>query len=125
MKQKIRSGHGLMLFEIILAIGFFTVFSAISLRIFMSAHELSLESSAVSQAILTAEHAAEYFKAGLSPDLYYDADWSPTGADSAVYGLRLSEGLEGRVRTAEISVLALDTETALFSLTVKRQEVEP
>ena len=125
MKQKIRPGHGLMLFEIILAIGFFTVFSAISLRIFMSAHTLSRESSTVSQAILTAEHAAEYFKAGLAPDLYYDANWAPARAEDAVYGLRLSESLEGRVRTAELTVLALDTETELFSLTVKRQEVGP
>lgn len=125
MRQKIRPGHGLMLFEIIIAIGFFTVFSAISLRIFMSAHALSLESSAVSQAILTAEHAAESFKSGLAPDLYYDADWVPTQAGSAVYGLRIEEGTKGRVHTAEISILALDTETALFSLTVKRQEVGP
>lgn len=125
MRQKIRPGHGLMLFEIILAIGFFMIFSAISLRIFVSAREISLESSAVSQAILTAQHAAEYFKAGLEPDLYYDADWTPAHPEDAIYGLRMSTSSEGRVRTAEISVFALDTETELFSLTAKRQEVEP
>lgn len=125
MRQKIRPGHGLLLFELILAIGFFMVFSAISLRIFMSAREISLESSARAQAILTAQHAAEYFKAGQAPGLYYDADWAPAKAEDAVYILRLSETLEGRVRTAEISVLAPDTGTELFSLTAKRQEAEP
>lgn len=125
MRQKIRPGHGLMLFEIILAIGFFAVFSAISLRIFMSAHQISLESSARSQAILTAEHAAEYFKAGLTPAPYYNEDWAPTEEETAVYGLRFSDRLEGRVRTAEISILNLNTEAELFSLTVKRREAGP
>ena len=125
MRQKIRPGHGLILFEIILAIGFFTMFSAISLRIFMSAHQISLESSARSQAILTAEHAAEYFKAGLVPAPYYNEDWAPTEDENAVYGLRFSDRLDGRIRTAELSILNLDTEAELFSLTVKRQEVDP
>ena len=38
MKKRIASGYGITLFEIVIVIGFFAVFSAVFVRLFLSAH---------------------------------------------------------------------------------------
>lgn len=124
MKKRAGSGHGLILFELIIVLGFFAVFAAIFLRIFLVAGRLSAEDEARSRAAAAAQNAAECFKAGVEPTLYYDENWEPSDKNEAIYILTLDFSQSGGVSTAEIAVHGAEGEL-LFSLTAKRlEEVE-
>ena len=57
------SGSGVFLIELLLAILIFAVASAVCLKIFVTAHQVSTESSKLNQAVIAAQSAAECFKA--------------------------------------------------------------
>ena len=118
MKKRLDSGHGLMLFELLIAIGFFAVFATIFLRLFLSAQQTSLQSNNRSHAIIAAESAAECVKAGSEPAIYYDADWSASDQAEAAYSLTLATASEAGVDTTEITVMD-KSGAEIFSLTVK------
>ena len=119
MKNRIRSQYGLMLFELVIVIGFFAVFAAIFLRIFLSAHQLYVQSNNLSHAIVAAENAAECFKSGADPILFYDKDWNPTAEKDASYKLTLNVMSQEDINTANIIVKSKDGAEE-FSLTVKK-----
>ena len=58
-----RSKSGLFLMELIIAIAFFAVSSAICVQLFAMAHTLSTRSVGVQMAVMNAQSAAESFKA--------------------------------------------------------------
>ena len=62
MKIK-RGGAGLLLTELLIAVMFFSLTSAICLRLFVSAYESSETSAELSRAIIEAQNMAETFKA--------------------------------------------------------------
>lgn len=116
-----RFGHGLVLFELILAIGFFTVFAAVCLRVFFAARTMAAESSARNHAVTAAENAAECFKAGEEPVLFYGPDWAPADRTDAAFSLTMETAQGHGVKTALITV----SETGggvLFALNVKTPE---
>jgi hypothetical protein len=121
MKRRLGSGRGLILFELIIVLGFFAVFAAVFLRIFLAAGRLSAEDEVRSHAAAAAQNAAECFKAGVEPTLYYDEKWEPAEKNGAVYILTLDFSQSGGVGSAEITVHGTAGE-ALFSLTAKRLE---
>ena len=121
MKKRLGSGDGLILFELIIVLGFFAVFAAVFLRIFVAAGRLSAEDELRSRAAAAAQNAAECFKAGVEPTLYYNEKWEPTDKTSANYILTLDYSQSGAVGSAEITVHGTAGE-ALFSLTAKRLE---
>lgn len=118
MNRSIGFGSELTLLELIIVIGLFAVFSAVNLRIFASAHKILEESDRLSHAVIAAENAAECFKAGLEPNLFYDEGWLPTEEKSAEYVLTLEEATQNGVSTAEITVTDKN-DGKLFTLTVK------
>ncbi len=125
MRKSIGISSELTLLELIIVIGLFAVFSAVNLQLFSSAHKLSEESDCLSHAIIAAENAAECFKAGLEPALFYDEDWLPTGENCAEYVLTLEDTAKNGVNTAEIAVTDKNG-GELFTLTVKAPtEVSP
>ena len=103
--------------ETIIAIGLFAVFAALNLRIFAEAHRLETESEKLDHAVIAAESAAECFKAGEAPALYYDSDWLPTDKGSAEYIVTVDIASEDEIESARISVA--DKNVELFSLTAK------
>lgn len=121
MKKRISSGYGLILFELIIAIAFFALFASIFLRIFLSAHKISEESAELSHAIITAQNAAETFKAGKNPPLFYTKNWEPAKESDAAYQLDFIISSENQVKTAIIQVETQNGDK-IFSLTVKKQE---
>lgn len=121
MKKRIGSGRGLMLFELVIAIGFFAVFAAIFLHIVFSARQLSEKNNNLSHAIIAAENAAECFKAGAEPTLFYNEDWNPSDESSAAYKLSLDISSNEGVSTAYITVNDKNG-GEVFSLTVKTLE---
>lgn len=118
MRKRIHFRHGLMQFELLIAIGFFAVFATIILRLFISAQQISLQSNNLSHAIMTAENAAECVKAGTEPAVFYNADWVPSEKKESAYKLTLETVPEEGVNTTIITVKD-KAGTEMFSLTVK------
>ena len=59
-----RSASSLFLIELIIAIGFFAVASAVCLQLFVRARLVSIQSADLSRATLAAQSAAEAFRGG-------------------------------------------------------------
>lgn len=115
MRQpRTHSGSSLFLMELILAILFFSVASAVCVQLFARAHTASEQSAALNRAVLAAESAAEAFKgaadldeaarltgahAGDAPGVltaWYDRVWNPCAERDARYRLDiLIHGPEG------------------------------
>ncbi len=128
---------GLFLFELIFAILFFALASAVCVRLFAEAHLTSLHSRDLSQALTEAQSAAECFKA--SPDdlrqlasllgarqegdtlvLDYGHDWSRTDQEGE-YRLVLSpQG--GTPAAAQITVSKEGQVEPLYTLEVKKYQ---
>ena len=106
MRQtRTHSGSSLFLMELILAILFFSVASAVCVQLFARAHTASEQSAALNRAVLAAESAAEAFKgaadldeaarltgahAGDAPGVltaWYDRAWNPCAEQDACYRL--------------------------------------
>ena len=130
-----RSASSLFLIELIIAIGFFAVASAVCLQLFVRARLVSIQSADLSRATLAAQSAAEAFRGvggslekasallgGQEDDgaltVWYGPDWNPCGRENAAYRLTLTRG-EGRPVPAEILVSRLEDGSSLFSLGVK------
>lgn len=130
-----RSASSLFLIELIIAIGFFAVASAVCLQLFVRARMVSIQSADLSRATLAAQSAAEAFRGcggsleevsallggqeeGGALTVWYGPDWNPCGRENAAYRLTLTCG-EGRPVPAEILVSRLEDGSSLFSLGVK------
>lgn len=136
-----RSKTTLFLMELIVAIGVFSLCAAVCLSLFASAAQMTAESEALNGAALSAQSAAECFKAeagdlsrcaallgaetdaaGTALRLYYDEQWRPADASAAVYVLTLSavppHGEAAQpVRTATVSVTERGGEQPLMTIT--------
>ena len=128
------SKSGLFLMELMIAILFFSLASAICIRLFAWAHLTSVSSSELSMATVTAQTAAECFKsadgsaekltqlldgaqpAGNGVAVYYDRDWAPASESLAAYRLNVVL-IEGNPVIARIDVEKMGGET-VFSLEV-------
>ncbi|MFB0921097.1 MAG: hypothetical protein QMB62_09475 [Oscillospiraceae bacterium] len=117
MKKYIGFGVALTLLELIIAIGLCAFFAAMDLRIFAAARRLENESDRLSHAVIAAQNAAEFYKAGEDPDLYYGGDWLPTDKESAEYIVTVETSVDDEIETASISVSDINGE--LFALTAK------
>jgi Tfp pilus assembly protein FimT len=119
VKRRISSGYGLTLFELVIVIGFFAVFAGVFVRLFLSAHETAQTSADESHAVLAAQDAAECFKSGAQPQLYYDDAWRPAQEAGAAFCLQLETGASAGVETETITVSKAGG-GALYALTVKK-----
>ena len=117
MKKHFGFGTELTLLELIIAIGLFAVFAALDLRVFAEANSLEKESDRQSHAVIAAENAAECFKAGEAPALYYDGNWFPTDKGNAEYIVTVEKSSSAGIETARFSVM--DKNDELFALTAK------
>ena len=131
-----RSKSGLFLMELIIAIAFFAVSSAVCVQLFAMAYNLSSRSVGIQMAVMNAQSAAESFKLTggdidsmtyvLRADVIdgrivagFDENWN-----TASYDIRFEMVVETdtstALATATISVTDNVTGEALYSLTVKR-----
>ena len=91
--ERSSSKSGLFLIELIIAIVFFAVSSAICTQLFVKAHVISTRSNDLNIAAQIAQSYAENFKlspAGQPETLFYGADGALTQQEQAVYSLRTS-----------------------------------
>ena len=127
------SKSGLFLMELVIAIGFFAVASAVCAQLFAHAHTTSRNSRDLSMAVVVAQSAAESFKAAPhSPDMLmgqytgdgytsYDADWSeiPYTDDSPNMVIVHVTNPYPMLR-ADISVRRRDDNQPIYSITVQK-----
>ena len=111
-------GSKLMLLELAIVFGFFALFSALCLSIYVSAYRISERNSLLLNAVTAAQDAAECYKADCEPILFFDENWNPADRTAATYTLSLDSTIEGDVGSAEISVKD-KTNDVIFSLNVK------
>lgn len=122
--NKHASKASLFLIELIIAIFFFSLTSAICIQLFAGAYSLKEKTNDLNYAVMRAENAAEAFRAcggslediaALSPEhtseligntlsLYYDKSWQPSSRDAGVYKLLLTTIAENGVADGYIVV---------------------
>lgn len=99
MTHKIRPrSSSLFLMELILAILFFSIASAVCVQVFVKSHLLSREANALNHAVDLCTSAAESISASPAETTdgktvtYYDKDFSVCGPDDRVYTLTVDTG---------------------------------
>lgn len=117
MKKRMSFHSKLMLLELALVIGFFAVFAAVCLRIIISAHQTSEKNVRLTNAIIAVENAAECFKAGKDPIIFYDGDWNPAEESEAAYIVEHDFSSQDGFSTVKIKVRD-EKGGEIFSLTV-------
>lgn len=136
MKREI-SKSGLFLLELIFVILFFSISSAVCVRLFAKAHSISVQSTSVSEAVTRVTAAAESYRA-CSGDLeqvagmlsgemkdgkvtvFYDQNWDAAASKDAKYTVTIHESDEnGRLKSAHIE--SKDSSgTILFSIDIQK-----
>lgn len=113
-KNRPRSS-GLFLMELILAILFFSIASAVCVQIFVKSHLLSVESRALNQAVNKCTSAAEYISAVSDEELeigtetiYYDGDFMECGREEALYMMNVDTEEEDGMVDAHIEMRQAD-----------------
>ena len=122
MKKRLQRRSNVFLLEIILAIFFFSLASAVCIRLFAQAHTQSVETAALNQAILAASGAAEALEAWdgteesmeeLYPQsvwedrtlhVYYDDSWDCCPDSESVYQMDVVLSSEDGLTRGDISV---------------------
>lgn len=120
MKHSSNNRSGLFLLEIVIAILFFAIVSAVCLRAFAKSHTLSQQASDTNHAISNMENVAELLKS-VDPedlknhdkitttlqtvypelstqyriwDIYFDSDWKACNIDDAVYQITATDKMD-------------------------------
>ena len=137
MKKNKNANSSMFLLELIIAILFFSICSAICVQLFVSSHLLSKDASTLDMAVNQATSAAETIKnssdstAALSSvfptieltadqlTLYYNATWSACKKERATYCMTIDISNAESMETGNIKVFELETNTSLYSLVVK------
>jgi Tfp pilus assembly protein PilE len=123
------SKSAIFLFELMIIILVFSIAAAVCVSIFAKAFNMSKESEDLTMSAITAQTAAEEYKAGVS-DLkqrYYDADWEPATEDKAMYTVAIEgAGEADGLRSANVVVYKIDgsKHDNIFSIPVSKYEGE-
>ena len=130
-----RSKSGLFLMELIIAICFFAIASAVCVQLFATAHRHSRRSIGIQMAVLNAQNAAESFRAtgsdlGLMADILqatvvdgglvvrFDEDWN--NDHTGRYEMVIEKDLSGDIATANIRVVDSLLDEELHNIVVVR-----
>lgn len=130
MNRKTARHSSLFLLELVAAIFFFCLASAVCVRFFVKSHTVSQDTHNLDMAVSQASSAAEIFRnqsdvipflekqfptGTVSDDgtvftLYYDENWAPSASDNAFYALGLVLDTKEEFCTAVITVFDIHTE---------------
>lgn len=130
MKKHTSSRSGLLLMEIIIAILFFSVVSAICLQLFVKSHNLGRDTEELDMAVRQASSVAEilsrfedpaeeleavYPDSSIEKDggfIYFDKDFQTCNAKSSYYHIKITASADNdRLTNYEITVYAGDDDT--------------
>lgn len=93
MKRTSNSRSSLFLMELIIAILFFSLVSAVCLKAFARSHILSQDANALNDAVIQAESTAELIRSGeaVKDVSYYSSSWQTCEKKEATYILKIRE----------------------------------
>ena len=131
------SRSGLLLMEIIIAILFFSLASAICLQLFVKAHNLGRETRELDMAVRQASSAADILSQSETPmetlqklypdsdlgeeriSVYFDQDFLPCDSEQSCYLLNITPtSADGQSSTYGITVQNSENSTEIYSLEV-------
>lgn len=142
MKKQTSNRSGLLLMEIIIAILFFSVISAICLQLFVKSHTFSRNSEELDSAVNQVSSAAELIRStemerpddipavfkDYYPDLkadgdvthiYYDKDFKPCRKSDAAYSMEISlTSAENRVYSYNLSMSKAGSSACIYELDI-------
>lgn len=128
MKLRKHNRSALFLIELIFAVLFFSIGSAVCVQAFVKAHQISTDASDLSFASAQASSAANVLRytdgtcgsvsaylpsaqgSGLDFTVYYDSDQQPCDEKDAAYAMDISTFAEGDKRSSSITVKRSDGE---------------
>lgn len=115
MKQRNQANSSsLFLLELILAILFFSVASAVCVQIFVKSHLLSKDAQILNFAVNEVSNAAE----SLSPEtVYYDSEFSECSKEDAEYQMSVTFS-DSALRHATIEMQSLSGRQSIYSLEI-------
>ena len=131
----------LFLLELILAILFFSIASAVCVQIFVKSHLLNMQAQSLNMAVMECTDMAElmtgpkdtgdilYLVHSLYPDavigeddssvnIYYNREMQTCGIDTGTYCMNIMFVTEGSMLTAHIRMQDLQQDTCIYELTV-------
>lgn len=140
MQRKPAKRSSLFLLELIIAILFFCLASAVCVRFFVRSHVMEQETTELNFAVDQTVSVAEILRSGqdvlaclkeqyptiVSDDdgkyhtIYFDQEWKPCREDEAVYFLSLLYEEEDGIVTGNISVYAHRKKEPLYTLEVEK-----
>lgn len=137
MKKNKNANSSMFLLELIIAILFFSICSAICVQLFVSSHLLSKKAGTLDMAVTQATSAAETIKNSSDSNtalsyvfptikitddqliVYYNATWSACEEENATYIMTIDISNADSMEIGNIKVVELDKNTSLYSLVVK------
>lgn len=140
MNKKSSRRSNLFLLELIAAIFFFCLASAVCVRFFVKSHTLSRETKNLDMAVNQASTFAELFRSGddlfpllsqqcpdggLSADgttftIYYDKDWTPCIEDKALFSLKIEQDITENICTAHFTIIEMKENSEIYTLTAEK-----
>ena len=135
MKKHTSSRSGLLLMEIIIAILFFSVVSAICLQLFVKAHNMGRDTEELDMAVRQCSSVAEILSQGEQPlaqigeiysgsditeaggSVYFNKDFQACGREDCQYHLDISSvSEEAGFTTYDIAIYSNDDTECIYSL---------
>lgn len=112
----------LFLLELILAIGFFCIASAVCVQIFVKSYTIEQESTSLNHAVHLATSAAETFcHSDVEPyEIFYDKDWNICDEENVYYTFKLDIKYDDSLEIAQIRIEAKNS--TLYELEVLKNE---
>ena len=126
MKRTSNSRSSLFLIELIIAILFFSLVSAVCLKAFTRSHILNQDARDLNAALTRVESTAELLRAGEQTDIktFYSFSWKTCEEKKAVYTVTVKEKADSTgdsasgLTTYRITAKNLDTGRNIYSLNV-------
>lgn len=128
MKRTFNSRSSLFLIELIIAILFFSLVSAVCLKAFTRSHILNQDARDLNAALMRVESTAELLKAGESVEekTYYSSSWNTCKEPKAAYVISINEvstsdtdnTVSEDMKYYKVTAKNLDTRKKIYSLRV-------
>lgn len=140
MNRKQAKRSSIFLLELMIAILFFCLASAVCIRLFVKSHTISLETQNLNMALNQVSSVAEVFRSGTDmkeflerefPDyeeksenllflVYYNEDWEPCGEKEASFCLSIEFLESGTETTGRFSMKNIDTDAEIYAVSLEK-----
>lgn len=140
MSKQSSRRSSLFLLELIAAIFFFSLASAVCVRFFVKSHTISQDTKNLDMAVNQASTFAELFRSGddlfpllekeysagkLSPDkttytIYYDKNWGLCPEEDAVFSLTIEQTTDGHISSGNFVVEEIKGNKEIYNLEAQK-----